>query len=106
YLAENFATPPREVMPKAREAAEKALALDDSSAEAHTALGVVKLDFDRDREGAQREFLRAMQLNPGFAYARHWYAHSLEAQGRLTEAIPEMRRALELDPLSIPINWD
>jgi TolB-like protein len=106
YLAENFAVAPREVMPKAREAAEKALALNDSSAEAHTSLGVVKLDFDRDREGGQREFVRAMQLNPGFGYARHWYAHSLEAQGRLNEAMVEMQKALELDPLSIPIHWD
>jgi tetratricopeptide (TPR) repeat protein len=47
-----------------------------------------------------------MQLNSGSGYARHWYAHSLEAQGRLAEAMPEMRNALELDPLSIPIRWD
>jgi TolB-like protein len=106
YLAENFAVAPREVMPKAREAAEKALALDDSSPEAHISLGIVKLDYDRDREGGQREFLRAVQLNPGLGYARHWYAHSLEAQGHLNDAMVEMRKALDLDPLSIPINWD
>jgi TolB-like protein/Tfp pilus assembly protein PilF len=106
YLAENFLSPPKEVMPKAREAAEKALALDDSSPEAHISLGIVKLDYDRDREGGQREFLRALQLNPGSSYAHHWYAHSLEAQNRLPDAMPEMRRALDLDPLSIPVNWD
>jgi serine/threonine-protein kinase len=106
YLAENFVSAPREVMPRAKEAAEKALALDDSSAEAHTSLGIVKLDYERDIEGGQREFLRALQLNPGFGWARHWYAHSLEAQNRVEEALPEMRAALELDPLSIPINWD
>jgi TolB-like protein len=106
YLAENFTAAPHDVMPKAREAAEKALALNDSSAEAHTSLGVVKLDYDRDREGGQREFLRAMQLNPGFGWARHWYAHSLEAQGRLPEAMVEMRKAADLDPLSVPIQWD
>jgi len=106
YLAENFVTAPREVMPKAREAAEKAVALDDSSAEAHTSLGIVKLDYDRDRDGAQREFVRAIQLNPGSGYAHHWYAHSLEAQGRLEPAMKEMRAALDLDPLSLPINWD
>lgn len=106
YLAENFVAAPREVMPKAREAAEKAVALDDSSADAHIALGIVKLDYDRDREGGQREFLRAIQLNPGSGYAHHWYAHSLEVQGRLDEARKEMRAALDLDPLSIPINWD
>jgi TolB-like protein/Tfp pilus assembly protein PilF len=106
YLAENFVSAPNEVMPKAREAAEKAVTLDDSSAEAHTSLGIVKLDYDRDRDGAQREFVRAMQLNPGSGYAHHWYAHSLEAQGRLDAAMKEMRAALDLDPLSLPINWD
>lgn len=106
YLAENFVVAPREVMPKARDAAERAVALDDSSPDAHTALGIVKLDYDRDREGGQREFLRAMQLNPGSGYVHHWYAHSLEAQGRLEEARKEMQAALDLDPLSIPINWD
>jgi len=106
YLAENFVVAPKEVMPKAKEAAEKAIALDDSSAEAHTSLGIIKLDYERVREGGQREFLRAMMLNPGSGYSHHWYAHSLEAQGRLEEAMKEMRTALDLDPLSIPINWD
>lgn len=106
YLGENFAVAPKEVMPKAREAAEGALALDDSSADAHISLGIVKLDFDRDREGGQREFLRALQLNSGSGYARHWYAHSLEAQNRLPEAMVEMQKALEMDPLSIMIHWD
>jgi TolB-like protein/Tfp pilus assembly protein PilF len=106
YLAENLVSAPNQVMPKARESAERAVALDDSSAEAHTSLGIVKLDYDRDREGGQREFLRAIELNPGSGYGHHWYAHSLEAQGRLDEATKEMRVALDLDPLSIPINWD
>lgn len=106
YLAEDFAVAPREVMPKARDAAEKALALDDSSPEAHISLGIVKLDYDRDREGGQREFVRAIQLNPGLGYARHWYAHSLEAQGKLEDAMVEMRKARDLDPLSVPISWD
>lgn len=106
YLAENFVVAPNEVMPKARDAAERALALNDSSADAHVSLGIVKLDYDRDREVGQREFLRAIELNPGSAYAHHWYAHSLEAQGRLEEAMKEMRAALDMDPLSIPIHWD
>jgi len=106
YLAENFAVHPKEVMPKAKEAAEKAVALDDSLGEAHTSLGIVKLDYEWDREGAQREFLRAMQLNPGSGYVRHWYAHSLEAQNRLPEAIKEMRAAHDLDPLSVVMYWD
>jgi serine/threonine-protein kinase len=106
YLAENMVSAPREVMPKAKAAAEKALQLDESSTEAHTSLGIVKLDYERDVEGAQREIRRAMQLNPGFGWARHWYAHSLEAQNRMEDALREMRAALDLDPLSIPITWD
>ena len=106
YLAENFVVAPREVMPKAKEAALKALALDPGSPEAHTSLGIVLLDFERDREGGQREFLRAMQLNPGFGWARHWYAHSLESQNRMEDALREMRASLDLDPLSVPISWD
>jgi len=106
YLAEFGILAPKQVMPQAKEAAEKAVALDDSLAEAHTSLGTVKLDYERDRDGAQREFRRAMELNPGSAWARHWYAHSLEAQGRLDEAMKEMRAALALDPLSVVIHWD
>lgn len=106
YLAENMVIAPREVMPKAKAAAEKAVELDPNSAEAHTSLGAVKLDYDWDREGAQRELRRALDINPGFAWARHWYAHSLEAENRVDEALKEMRAALALDPLNIPINWD
>ena len=106
YLAETFVSAPNEVMPKAREAATKAVALDDNSAAAHTSLGAVMLDYDRDIPGAQRELRRAVQLNPGSSYSHHWYAHSLEAQGRLPEAMKEMRVALDLDPLSLPVTWD
>ena len=106
YLAENFAVWPKEVFPKAREAADKALALDDNLAEAHTSRGIVKLDYEWDREGARREFQRALQLDPGSGWVHHWVAHSLETQGKLDEAMKEMRAALALDPLSIPIHWD
>jgi TolB-like protein/Flp pilus assembly protein TadD len=106
YLAETMAARPTEVMPKAQEAAKKAVELDPNSAAAHTSLGTVMLDYDRDIEGGQREFLRAMKLNPGSAYSHHWYAHSLEAQNKLPEALREMRVALDMDPLSIAINWD
>jgi tetratricopeptide (TPR) repeat protein len=106
YLAENFVVAPKEVMPKAKAAAEKALALDDNLAEAHTSVGIVKLDYEWDREGAQREMRRAMQLNAGSGWVRHWFAHSLEAQGRLDDAMREMRASLALDPLSIVIYWD
>ena len=106
YLAENFVVAPREVMPKARQAAEKAVALDPNSAEAHTSLAAVRLDYDWDVDAAQRELRRALDLNAGYAWAHHWYAHSLEAQNRLEEALAEMRAALALDPISIAINWD
>ena len=106
YLAENFAVWPKDVMPKAREAAQKAVALDDNLAEAHTSVGIVKLDYDWDPDGAQRELRRALDLNPGSGWVHHWYAHSLEAQGKLDDAMKEMRAALDLDPLSVVIYWD
>jgi len=106
YLAENFVAAPREEMPKAKLAAEKAVSLDDNLGEAHTSLGIIKMDYDWDRDGARKEFLRAMQLNPGSGYVHHWFAHSLEAQGRLDEAMKEMRASLDLDPLSLVIRWD
>jgi TolB-like protein len=106
YLAENFAVWPKEVFPKAKEAADKAVALDDNLAEAHTSRGIVKLDYEWDREGAWREFQRALELDPGSGWVHHWVAHTLETQGKLDEAMKEMRAALALDPLSIPIHWD
>ena len=106
YQAEHMYASPKDVMPKAKQAAEKAVALDDNLGEAHTALGIVKLDYEWDRAGAQREFQTAMRLNPGSGYLHHWYAHSLEAQGRLDKALPEMRASLDLDPLSVMIRWD
>ena len=106
YLAEQFVVPPRETMPKARQAAEKAIALDDGSADAHTSLGLVKLDYEWDVDGAQREFERAMELNPNSGYIRHWYGHSFEAKNRLDDAIREMRAALTLDPLQVVLTWD
>ena len=106
YLAENFIVAPRDIMPKAKEAAEKAVALNDNLAEAHISRGIVMMEYEWNVPGAQREFLRAMQISPGSSWARHWYAHSLEAQGRLTEAIKEMHAALDLDPLSVAVHWD
>jgi TolB-like protein len=106
YLAENFVEPPRDVMPKARAAAERAAALDPWLAEGHISRGIVKLDYEWDREGAQAEFQRALQLNPGSMWAHHWYAHSRETQRRLPEAMKEMTAALALDPLSLILYWD
>jgi len=106
YLAENFVEPPREVMPKALAAAERAIAIDPNAAEGHISRGMVKLDYEWDREGAQAEFQRALQLNPGSMWAHHWYAHSLETQGKVPEAMKEMQNALSLDPLSLVLYWD
>ncbi|MFI5119112.1 MAG: protein kinase [Thermoanaerobaculia bacterium] len=97
---------PREVFPKAREAAEKALELDASLAEPHASLAYVRFYFDWDWAGAEREFQRAIELNPNYATAHDWYAYLLTATGRLPEARAEIKRAHELDPLSVPIESD
>ena len=95
----------KESLPEARAAATKALALDPSLAEAHAALGMVKSHYDFDLVGAQREFLKAIELNPNSAYAHLFYSNCyLAPMGRMSEAIAENQRALQLDPLSLPIN--
>ncbi len=95
---------PTEAFPKAREAAEKALAIDDHLAEAHSSLGFVRFLYERDWAGAQKELQRAIALNPGYPTAHQYYADYLKAVGRFDEAIAEMRQALELDPLSMAVN--
>ena len=94
----------REAMSQARAAAEKALAFDDECAEAHAALANIYWTNDWDWAGAEREFTRALALKPNYAIAHHWYAHYLAARGRLDEAMLEIKRAQELDPLSLIIN--
>jgi serine/threonine-protein kinase len=92
---------PNEAMPKARQAALKALALDDSLAAAHTSLGYVKTLYEFDWAGAEREFKRALQLNAGDSDAHFGYGITyLAPMGRLDEAVHEMQTARELDPLS------
>jgi tetratricopeptide (TPR) repeat protein len=95
---------PKEFMPKAKEAARKALALDDKLAEAHASLGFIVGNYDYDFATAEREFRRALELNPNYPTAHHWWAVHLSHLKRFDEAIPEIRRALELDPLSTVIN--
>ncbi|MDL2718946.1 MAG: protein kinase, partial [Acidobacteriota bacterium] len=97
---------PREVFPKARVAAEKAIELDASLAEPHASLAYVRFYFDWDWAGAEREFQRAIDLNPKYPTAHAWYAYFLTATGRLPEARAEIERAKELDPLSVPIASD
>jgi tetratricopeptide (TPR) repeat protein len=95
---------PSETFPYAKAAVTKALALDDSLAEAHTSLAFVTLYYDRDWVKAEREFRRAIELNPNYANGHHWYAEYLSLVGRHEEAIAESERARELDPLSTIIN--
>jgi|CZKD01.1.fsa_nt_gi TolB-like protein/DNA-binding winged helix-turn-helix (wHTH) protein len=96
---------PKESLPNARTAAIKALSLDPSLAEAHAALGMEKSHYEFDFPGAQAEFLKALELNPNSAYAHLFYANCyLAPMGRMSEAISENQRALQLDPLSLPIN--
>ncbi len=96
--------PPREVMPKAKAALMKALALDDTLGEAYTSLAAIKQIYEWDWAGAERAFNRALELDPNYATAHQWYAEYLRTMGRHDEAIREMKRALELDPVSLIIN--
>src|SRR2546425_671287 len=102
----NVELPRSEAMPRARAAAIKALALDEGLAEAHTSLAFVQMHFDWDWSAAEREFTRALQLNPGYPTAHHWYAFWLLAHGRAEAALQEVRAAQRLDPLSLIINTD
>jgi TolB-like protein/DNA-binding winged helix-turn-helix (wHTH) protein/Flp pilus assembly protein TadD len=97
---------PKEALPKAKAAAIKALELDSSLGEAHTSLAFCLDGFDWDFDHAGREFQRAIELNPGYATAHHWYAWHLALLRRFDEAIAEMRKAEALDPLSLVINAD
>ncbi|HEV2522893.1 MAG TPA: protein kinase, partial [Candidatus Acidoferrales bacterium] len=96
---------PKEAYPKAKEAALKALEIDDTLAEAHTSLALVKAHQDWDWPGSEREFQRAIALNPDYAIAHLWYGWTLANIGRMDDSIEEVKRALELDPLSLNINW-
>ncbi|MGH7616855.1 MAG: protein kinase domain-containing protein [Gemmatimonadaceae bacterium] len=86
--------------PKARAAAEKAVQLDSASAEAHASLATFKLFYEFDWTGCEREFRRAIQLNPNYAFAHDQFAMALAFTGRYDESVAESRRAAELDPLS------
>jgi len=96
--------PPNEILPKAKEAALKALEIDETLAEPHVSLAHVKYFYDRDFTTAEREFKRAIELNSNYPEAHHWYAIYLSVVGRQREALAEIRRAQDLDPLSLPIN--
>jgi len=99
--ANSGSVPPREGYPRAKEAALKALELDDTLAEAHTSLAFIKTDYDWDWSGAEKELQRAIELNPGYARAHETFGLLLYRLGKLEEAIAEEKRAVELDPLSL-----
>ena len=98
---------PQDYFPKAKAAAERAIELQETSAEAHTALGLLLCFSDVNFAQSEKEFKRAIELNPNYATAHHWYGNALlVALGRFDEAISESQRAVELDPLSLIINAD
>jgi TolB-like protein/DNA-binding winged helix-turn-helix (wHTH) protein len=92
---------PAEMMPKARDAASQALRLDENLAEAHSSLACVEMILNWNWAGAEREFKRAIELNPSYSPAHTWYAHYLADMGRSEESVAEAKRALELDPFSV-----
>lgn len=98
---------PQEYFPKAKAAAQRAIELEETSAEAHTALGLLFCFSDANFAESEKEFKRAIALNPNYATAHHWFGNALlVALGRFDEAIRENQRAVELDPLSLIINAD
>lgn len=106
FRLSNVHFPPTEVLPKAKEAALKAVAIDDNLAEAHSSLGLVKVYYDHDWAGAESEFRRALELNPDLALAHQRYGSYLTFMGRFEESIRHYETALELDPFSLQINMN
>jgi len=100
-LAQFGYIPPKEGMEQARHAAEQALSIDASMAEGHVSLAAIIEAYDWNWAAAEREYRRALELNPGLPQAHLWYGMFLRDQGRLQEALPEMRRAAQLEPFSV-----
>lgn len=99
------ASPPKFVMPKAKAAAQKAIEIDADLPEAHISLGCIQSVYDWDWSGAEEQFKWGIDLNPNYAIAHHWYAiNYLVPMGRFDEAIDEVKKALDLDPISLVIN--
>jgi serine/threonine-protein kinase len=96
--------PPVEYLALAKGMALKALEMDDSLAEAHTSLAYARWLGDLDWSGAEREFKRALDLKTSYVMAHEWYAEFLAAQGRFDDAVAEIRKAQQLDPLAVPVN--
>jgi TolB-like protein/DNA-binding winged helix-turn-helix (wHTH) protein/Tfp pilus assembly protein PilF len=97
----NDGLPPNEAMRKAKTAAQKALQLDDGLAEAHASFAYINMVYDWNWASAEKEFKRAIEINPNYAGAHEWYAEFLAARGRESEALNEMKRARDADPLLV-----
>jgi TolB-like protein len=95
------AMPPKEAFPNMKEAALRAIELDEGNAEAHAWLAIEKLQYEWDWAGAEREFKRSLELNPSDADVRHMYAHYLLTVGRWQESLSQMDRAFENDPVGV-----
>ena len=98
--------PQTEFLPKARAAAMRALEIDESLPEAHTAFALIVQNYDWDWQTSEKEFRRSIELNPNYATAHHWYAEHLMWLGRFDEALRESEIARELDPLSLIVSAD
>ncbi len=103
-LTEYHTLPARDTYEPARRAAIRALEIDDRLAEAHTSLAYIHQFYEWDWPAAEREFTRALELNPNYATAHQWYAEFLSASGRHDQALAEIRRAIALDPVSLIVN--
>jgi tetratricopeptide (TPR) repeat protein len=101
YRLSNAYAPPKEALPKARTAAIKALEIDDTLAEAHASLGLIKMYHDWDWAGAEHHYRRALELDPRSVLAHQRYGNYLAMMGRLDESIAILKRGQELDPLSL-----
>lgn len=106
FRLSNVYFPPREVLPKAKEAAKRAVAIDDDLAEAHSSLGLVRVYYEHDWTGAESEFRRALELNPTLVSAHQRYGSYLTFMGRFAESIKRYQVALGLDPFSLHINMN
>lgn len=106
FLSSQGIRPPHDVFPLAKDAAIKAIEIDNSLSEAHTSLAYVKLYYDWDWAGAEQEYKRAIELNPNYATPHHGYAYLLISSGRTEAAFAEIKKAEEIDPLSLVINTD
>jgi len=106
FRLSNIHMPPREVLPKAKEAALKAVDIDDDLAEAHASLGLVRVYYDHDWAAAESEFKKCLVLNPDFVPAHQRYGSYLAFIGRFEQSLKHYRHALELDPFSLQINMN